>query len=382
MMMVIGGQMFENIQYQSIEKSVTASLLERNSFRHEDFQDCKGYETKFCSLEEAGVFMENGWGAADLHVHTWCSYDVLPLKELDPLALYKNARQKGFRFVTFTDHDTMNAYDRVGWTREGIAPGVEIKILDRKRVGHTLHINVYELNKKQFLELEEIAKRDQNLETFIDYLRDNNLPYVYNHPFWFEQYETPNLPPVFEIAELFPVIEYNMGRVNILNHQAMKLAERHNAGVIAGTDTHIGAIGRTFTLARGETFREFFNEVKAGRSYIMPQDMTVNRLIQEVNQRILNLFCKEEWLFDKPFYHINTGIKPVDDLVSRMAKAESHRYRRLRKIIRTVLRTVNRSRIPASLHIRSQIALGEKIKELTRESTSILAPELQAQWAH
>jgi predicted metal-dependent phosphoesterase TrpH len=177
--------MFENIEYQAIN-NVNVSLLERDSFRYDDYRDLPGYayEPKFCSREQAEELMHNGWGAIDLHVHTWCSYDVLPLKNLDPLALYEKARQKGFRLVTFTDHDTMDAYDRVGWTREGIVPGVEIKILDPERVGHTLHINVYELNKKQFLELEEIAVKDQNLETFIDYLRDNDLCYVYNHPFF------------------------------------------------------------------------------------------------------------------------------------------------------------------------------------------------------
>jgi hypothetical protein len=199
--------------------------------------------------------------------------------------------------------------------------------------------------------------------------------------FWHEQYEKPNLPAVFEIAELFPVIEYNMGRVKALNRQAMKLAERYGTGIAAGSDSHIGDIGRTFTLAKGETFREFFNEIKAGRSCIMPRDMTVNRLTHEVNKRILNLFSKDKWLFDKPAYRINTGIRTVDDLVDRLAKAEPHRYRRLKIVIRTVLQAVNQSRIPASLHIKAQNALGEKIKELIRDFAPIPAPGLQAQWA-
>lgn len=134
-------------------------------------------------------------------MHTWCSYDVLPLSEMNPLVLYEKARQKRFRFVTFTDHDTMDAYNQVGWTREGIVPCVEIKILDPGRMGHTLHINIYELNKKQFLELEKIAKRDHNLETFIDYLRDNNLLYVYNQYFCITKGN--QLPPL-PIFMLFP----------------------------------------------------------------------------------------------------------------------------------------------------------------------------------
>lgn len=373
--------MFKHNEYQRI-KEATVSLLENDFFQYNDQLDDRGYEAKFCCQDEADRLMQNGWGAADLHVHTWCSYDVLPLNETDPLVIYEKARRKGFRFVTFTDHDTMDAYDRVGWTREGIVTGVEIKILDPVRVGHTVHINVYKLDKKQFLELEKIANKDRNLETFVDYLRDNNLLYIYNHPFWHEQYETPNLQAVFEIAEFFPVIEYNMGRVNALNHQAMRLAERHGTGIAAGTDTHIGAVGRTFTLAKGDTFREFFKETIAGRSYIMPQDMTVNRLTHEVSQRIQNLFSKEKWLFDKPYYHLNTGIKALDRLIHKMAKSESHHYPTLKKCVRTLLNTVNRSRIPASLHIKAQNALGKEIDEFTRDISHFpaSAPGLQPRW--
>ncbi|MCU0289160.1 MAG: PHP domain-containing protein [Acidobacteria bacterium] len=371
-------------EYNEIETSNNniVSLFEREPSRYKDYQDNAGYEAQFCSHEEAEVLMAKGWGAVDLHVHTWCSYDVLPLPNMNPLVLYEKARKMGFRFVTFTDHDTMEAYDQVGWTREGVVPGVEIKILDPRRVGHTLHINVYELDKKQFLDLEEIAQKDRNLETFIEYLRDNNLLYVYNHPFWHEQYETPNLAAVFEIAELFPVIEYNMGRVNGLNLQAMKLAEYMDAGITAGTDTHIGAIGRTFTLANGDTFREFFNEIIAGRSFIMPEDMTVTRLTNEVNQRILNLFAKDNWLFDKPYYHLNTGISVLDDLIAKLAKSAPHHHRRLKKIVRTFLQTVNQSRIPASLHIKAQNALCERIKKLFGDAAPIPEVGFQPQWVH
>jgi hypothetical protein len=232
------------------------------------------------------------------------------------------------------------------------------------------------------LELEDIADKDHNLETFIDYLRDNDLPYIYNHPFWHEHYETPNLPAIFEIAELFPVIEYNMGRVNVLNYQAMKLAECHGAAVAAGTDTHIGAVGRAFTLAKGETFREFFNEITSGRSYILPRDVTVNRMTHEINQRMLNLFAKEKWLFDKPSFHINTGVEAVDDLIEKLAKAEPNHHRQLRKIVRTLLQLINQSRIPASLYINSQKALGEKVEELTWEYAPIPTPKFRTRWAH
>ena len=36
----------------------------------------------------------------------------------------------------------------------------------------------------------------QDLELLLTYLNDNDLPYTYNHPFWFEFGEQPNLKMV------------------------------------------------------------------------------------------------------------------------------------------------------------------------------------------
>jgi hypothetical protein len=110
--------------------------------------------------------------------------------------------------------------------------------------------------------------------------------------------------------------------------------------------------------------------------------MTVNRMIYEVNQRLYHLFNKENWVFEKPSYHVNTGIKVVDHLVDMMVKAEPYRYRWPRKIARSLLQALNQSRIPASLYVKTQYALGERSRQLVRDFTSITAPKLQPQWAY
>ncbi len=69
--------------------------------------------------------MEKGWKRADLHVHTTCSFDVLPAKDLNPpLSLYEKSLEIGMDFVTFTDHDTVEAYEILGWDREKLTPGL------------------------------------------------------------------------------------------------------------------------------------------------------------------------------------------------------------------------------------------------------------------
>lgn len=317
---------------------------------------------KIITPGQGARLIDQGWAAADLHVHTWFSYDVIPTHDVDPLTLYEKGRQMGFRFITFTDHDTMDAYDRVGWTRPGIVPGVEIKIRDPRRVGHTVHVNVYQLNRKQFRELERIAEKDQNIETFVSYLKANDLPYVYNHPFWHEVNETPDFQSIFDIAPLFPVLEYNRGRVNRLNLQAIVLAGMNNSSMVACTDSHIGQIGSSYTLSRGDTFPEYFKQIESGSLYMVPEDLTVNRLTGEVMVRIHGLFNKKNWCFDKPDFNFETGIKILDDLVFFLIHSERGNLPALKRAIKAVLQGMALSRLPAAIYIRTQQMLAEKIR--------------------
>ena len=40
----------------------------------------KNYDDKLITSERAEELMEEGWRRADLHVHTTCSFDVLPAR--------------------------------------------------------------------------------------------------------------------------------------------------------------------------------------------------------------------------------------------------------------------------------------------------------------
>jgi hypothetical protein len=314
------------------------------------------------SQEEGRDLIASGWSAADLHVHTWCSYDVPPVAQNDPLRLYLKARRVGMRFITFTDHDTMDAYDQIGWTRENLVPGVEIKVLDRQRVGHTVHINVYGLDRRIFNELEDLAAAG-NIERFIAALNEMRLPYSYNHPFWHEPYEKLNVRQVFDLMALFPVLEYNMGRVLPLNLIAADAARRQGKGLIGSTDTHSGCIADAFTLARGENFTSFWADVVAGHSLIVAQDLTLDRLMAEVLDRLRCLFERNRWEFDKPGFNLETGISLLDDHIQPRLLDPTRRNSRGGRLLRWVLTALANSRIPHSLYIHSQNMLAESIRQ-------------------
>jgi predicted metal-dependent phosphoesterase TrpH len=314
--------------------------------------------------EGARKLVAEGWAAADLHVHTLHSYDVIPTQLVDPLTLYQKARRLGMTYIAFTDHDSMNAYDQIGWTREGLVPAVEVKILDPKKVGHTLHINVYFLNRGQFGEILKIAQIAQDLERLVAYLKDEHLPYIFNHPFWHEPGEKPNLRAILDIIDLFPVLEYNMGRIARINRQALRLAQARGLGIVATTDTHIGEIGRAFTIGRGGTFMEFFDQIRLGRSFIVPADLNISRLKGETAIRIRQLFNKSGWLYPKDSLAIDTGSAILNGIIARLAQARPETQGFAKKILKITLEGASRSGIPGSLYLRSQRNLADQISGL------------------
>ncbi len=161
-----------------------------------------GNSTKTTIYSEiAETLLQEGWKKMDMHVHSSCSYDVPPAKAMHPEILFRKARAQKLDFVTFTDHDTIKAYDLLGWDREGLIPGVEIAIKDPDKIGHTLHVNVFELDSEEFEELEAIANQEYNFKSFIRYLRTHDLPHIYNHPYLFATGDHPNLWAVSELIK-------------------------------------------------------------------------------------------------------------------------------------------------------------------------------------
>ncbi len=319
----------------------------------------RNYEGKLISSERAEELMQEGWKRADLHVHTTCSFDVLPVRELHPESLYEKSLDLGMDFVTFTDHNTVNAYELLGWDREKLVPGVEISIRDMKFAGHALHVNVFELDKEEFLELREIAKIERDLKNFIGYLKRHRLPFMYNHPFWFEFHQKQNPCAVPELAKLFPVLEYNMNELKQKNEATIALAEKFRKGIAATSDTHTGQLGKVYTLAKGENFREFFRNIEKGKSYIVPEDLTREFLIEEMNIWIDLIFEKSQKNRDiKTFL---TGIKSLDTMVRISRSALLSCSPKLNRTAMNLLYMISNTGIPASFYLYSEESLARKI---------------------
>lgn len=321
----------------------------------------RNYEEKLIAPERAAELMEDGWKRADLHVHTTCSFDVLPAKDLNPESLYERSFEIGMDFVTFTDHDTIEAYEILGWDREKLVPGAEMSVYDPEFAGHALHINVFELDREEFSELREISKIEHNLKSFIKYLKRHKLPFVYNHPFWFEFHQEPDLSAVPGLAKLFPVLEYNMHELKQKNELTIALAERFGKGIVATTDTHSGKLGQVYTLAKGDSFREYFRNIEKGKSYIVPEDLTRELLIEEMNTWIDLIFEKSQK--NRDIKHYLTGIKPLDAMV-RISRSTLFNYSpKLNRTAMNLFYMISNTGLPASFYIHSEKSFAKKIEK-------------------
>ncbi|WP_255679993.1 PHP domain-containing protein [Methanosarcina sp. DH2] len=321
----------------------------------------RNYEEKLIAPERAAELMEEGWKRADLHVHTTCSFDVLPANDLNPESLYKKSLEMGMDFVTFTDHDTMEAYEILGWDREKLVPGVEMTIYDPELAGHTLHVNVFELDREEFSELREIAIIEHNLKSFIGYLKRHKLPFVYNHPFWFEFHRQPDPSAVPKLAKLFPVLEYNMHELKQKNELTIALAERFGKSIVATTDTHSGKLGQVYTLAKGDSFREYFRNIEKGRNYIVPEDLTRKLLIEEMNTWIDLIFEKSQKNRDIKSYL--TGIKSLDAMVKISRSALLNYSPKLNRTAMNLLYMISNTGLPASFYIHSEKSFAKEIEK-------------------
>ncbi|MGB9940972.1 PHP domain-containing protein [Methanosarcina sp.] len=317
------------------------------------------------SSEVAETLLQEGWKKMDLHVHSSCSYDVPPVRAMHPAVLFEKARSKGLDFVTFTDHDTVKAYDLLGWEREGLVPGVEISLNDPEHIGHTLHVNVFELDSEEFRELELIANQERDFKSFIRYLRTHDLPHMYNHPFQFAIGDRPNLWAVPELIKQFPVVEYNMQNLTEKNLITAALARKYGKGLVATTDSHTGGMGAVYTLAKGETFREFFENVKKGRSYIVVEGGARRHITKELNSWIELVFTMDRQLREDLSF--TTKVPSFDRVISLFANDRIKDFPRINSLAMKFFQNFSRSGLPAYMYIRAEKPMVSRIEKILNQ---------------
>lgn len=305
------------------------------------------YNKLILSSSQVIELVNSGWFKADLHVHTCCSHDTPGWKSLHPQVIYNKAVSLGMNYITFTDHDNIKAFDLLDKT-ENLVSGVELSIKDTENVGHTLHINIFDFEKTQFNEMYHIAANKKDLFQLFDYFKDNDLPYVYNHPFGFISNETPNLSAIPEIAKHFPIIEYNVQDLKYKNRYASELANKLNKGMIIATDTHTGNIGAAYTIAKGDDFRTYYKNICEGKCKLVMDSTSLRYLSREISTWVELAFNMDKEM-DLEFF---TGVSKVDAAL-RLLDTKLFSYNLFSKITMKSIQTLSLSGIPVLLYMLS-----------------------------
>ncbi|MBL7100965.1 MAG: PHP domain-containing protein [Nanoarchaeota archaeon] len=262
----------------------------------------------------------------DMHLHTRFSKEGLSVRFFkipvcmtgDPVELYQKAKRIGMDFVTFTDHDTIDGclhfLEKMPHVDDFIV-SEEITTSDPEHK-FNMHINAYDITRLQH---DRIAKIRKDFPRLIEYLKEQNIFYSYNHPFWHRYYDLLAMVPkpkgrIYELARNFPAVEgINSYRFPEQNSLTQEMAKQLGISIIAGSDSHSGGIGRAYTLARANNVKEFLSEVRLGRTQVVGKDYGYKDLYQEC----MNIFYGKMKDYDHLRKMVMYVINPLYKLIVR-----------------------------------------------------------------
>ena len=222
----------------------------------------------------------------DLHVHTRHSgkCNIPLLKRIcresynDPEAVYQSLKRRGMDLVTITDHDSIDAAERLRrYPDFFLSEEVTVEMPG----GGEMHAGVYDINERQH---EEIQRRRKDLQSLIAYLNEQGLFYSANHVF--SGLTGRRTREDFEAFEqLFPAIETLNGcMLQRTNRAAAGLATRWGRAAIGGSDAHaMSTIGTAWTEAPGaRTRQEFFARLRGGTTHTAGTSGNYFRLTRDI----------------------------------------------------------------------------------------------------
>jgi predicted metal-dependent phosphoesterase TrpH len=195
-----------------------------------------------------------------------------------PDDVYARCKQLGMSIVTLTDHDSIDAAERL---RRHSDFFVSEEVTCRMPSGTLVHIGVYHLSDRDHL---EIQNRRNSFVALLMYLTEQKLFFSVNHLFsgltgkrdaedfhWFASYA-----PAFEVR--------NGQMWRPANRQAQNFAKRLGKIGIGGSDSHtIAGVGLTYTEVRGaRTVGEFFAGLRARRGRVKGSEGTYSKLTADI----------------------------------------------------------------------------------------------------
>lgn len=218
-------------------------------------------------------------------------YDYQLYQRINPgIAKMLNSADKNkMDYFAITDHDEIRPVLELLATR----PELESRIIVGEEVtarmkdrGFDVHVGVYGLNESQHA---EIQKAKHNLEgELIPLLNSFDLLYSLNHPmiaYAIKKGNTITRENLEKLKSLFKVVEKRNGLLPKKFNLAAENFFKDNFS-IAGSDSHDGSVGRTFTETEATDKEDFLMQIKKGNGRICGQHQTFSALVKEIYERV------------------------------------------------------------------------------------------------
>jgi predicted metal-dependent phosphoesterase TrpH len=220
---------------------------------------------------------------ADLHVHSRYSrrghltFPGMPAALEDPEAIYRAARHRGIDLVTLTDLDTIDGclalLDRHG-ERPDLMISEEVVARD-PRTSATVGVLLYDISEAQHREAQRLKG---DLRELAAYLRREGIIASLSSFIGVLPSGRGTEDAAREFLALFDRLEIKNGaRARSHNEMLAHLAQRAFPGRQIGTTGGSGAhsrerVGRTLTVSKAGTRREFLSDLKEGRTWAAGED--------------------------------------------------------------------------------------------------------------
>jgi predicted metal-dependent phosphoesterase TrpH len=196
----------------------------------------------------------------------------------DPLEVYHLLKQRGMNLVTVTDHDSIDAVERL---RQYPDFFLSEEVSCRTTRGTDLHVGVYGITERNHVEL---ARRREDFPSFLAYCDEQRLLFSVNHVFsGLTGRRTEE--DFLEFALRFPAVETRNGAMLAqANRCAADFAQTIRKAVVAGSDAHtLAGLGRTYTEVPGaRTAKEYLDGLRQGHATVAGESGSYSKLTKAV----------------------------------------------------------------------------------------------------
>ncbi|MBV8519634.1 MAG: PHP domain-containing protein [Acidobacteria bacterium] len=240
-----------------------------------------------------------------------------------PEDVYRIAKERGMAYVTLTDHDSidgalylLNKFPDM----QDFFIGEEVETYFPE-TGQRIHIGVWDLNEEQHREIQRLRP---NIRELIPYMKSQQLIFGINH--LFQNYRMKNVAAryISELLDMFNVFEVMNGAMASFHNRMVQQLVQHvkeqhgrQVSMVGGSDAHtLKHVAKVHTVSRGETVREFLDNIRAGNCFAWGSEMRFRELVADIY--LLTMAYQSEMGADLRSEHYSAVDKTIQ-LAGRLA---------------------------------------------------------------